>query len=131
MGLFNWFSNVFKKEEQQPQTVVKPVAKVDPIKYRPDTLEELKKLVDNPEVKLYEIDTTKIFSLNSLFKDSTRTDWTGIEKWNVSNVTDFRNCFKNCQTFNADLSKWNTRRGRQFEGMFVNTNFFSYSNLNL
>ena len=127
MGLFNWFSNVFKKEEQQPQTVVKPVTKVDPIKYRPDTLEELKKLVDNPEVKLYEIDTTKIFSLNSLFKDSTRTDWTGIEKWNVANVTDFRNCFRNCQTFNADLSKWNTRRGRQFEGMFVNTNFFSYS----
>ena len=125
MGLFTGFLNVFRKKDQQ--VVVKPVAKVDPIKYRPDTLEELKKLVDNPEVKLYEIDTTKILSLNSLFKDSTRTDWTGIEQWNVSNITDFRNCFKNCQTFNEDLSKWNTRRGKKFDGMFVNTKFFSYS----
>ena len=34
MGLFTGFLNVFRKKDQQ--VVVKPVAKVDPIKYRPD-----------------------------------------------------------------------------------------------
>lgn len=126
MGLFKVFLNIFRKKDQQ--VVAKPVAKpIDPIKYRPNTLEELKELVNDPEVKLYEIDTTHVLSFNGLFENSTRTDWEGIEKWNVSNVTDFRNCFRNCQTFNEDISKWNTRRGRQFEGMFANTKFFSYS----
>ena len=56
------------------------------VKYNPSTLEELNTLVSDPDVNLGEIDTSQITSMEKLFRDSKRRDFSGIETWNTSNV---------------------------------------------
>lgn len=46
---------------------------------QPETLEELKALVNDPKVDLGKIDVSKVTSFEGLFKNSTRTDFSGIE----------------------------------------------------
>lgn len=77
------------------------------IKYHPQTLEELKKLVNDPSVKLSQIDVSNVDSFENLFKDSKRTDFSGIEKWDTSHVKNMKKMFYNCKHFNADISSWN------------------------
>lgn len=47
--------------------------------HHPSSLEELKALVEDPRVKLSKIDVSKVESFEGLFKNSTRTDFSGIE----------------------------------------------------
>ena len=49
-------------------------------KFQPTTKKELQALVDDPEVNLGDIDTSKITDMSHLFFDSERTDFSGIEK---------------------------------------------------
>lgn len=93
-------------------------------KYNPTSLEELKGLVNNLDIKLSDIDTSKVDSFEELFKGVKRTDFSGIEEWNTSNVTNMRNCFKNCKTFNSDISKWNTSNVTAMSGMFAGATIF-------
>ncbi|WP_415579713.1 BspA family leucine-rich repeat surface protein [Helicobacter labetoulli] len=42
--------------------------------------------------------------MGGLFYNSTRRDFSGIESWNVSNVTHMNSMFKGAKFFNADIS---------------------------
>ena len=48
-----------------------------------------------------------------------------IPSWDVSNVTDFGQAFKNRTTFNGDISKWDTSISWSFWHMFVNAHAFN------
>ena len=72
--------------------------------YKPETKEELKVLVDNKSISLGDIDTSKITDMSELFMESFRDDFTGIEKWNVSNVDNMSCMFLYARKFNGDIS---------------------------
>ena len=93
--------------------------------HHPSSLEELKALVEDPRVKLSKIDVSKVESFEGLFKNSTRTDFSGIEKWDVSHVTNMRQMFYNCKNFNADISRWNVSNVSAMAQMFYNCKEFS------
>lgn len=93
--------------------------------HHPSSLEELKALVEDPRVKLSKIDVSKVESFEGLFKNSTRTDFSGIEKWDVSHVTNMRQMFYNCKNFNADISNWNVSNVSAMAQMFYNCKEFS------
>lgn len=93
--------------------------------HHPSSLEELKALVEDPRVKLSKIDVSKVESFEGLFKNSTRTDFSGIEKWDVSHVTNMRQMFYNCKNFNADISNWNVSNVAAMAQMFYNCKEFS------
>lgn len=76
------------------------------IKYYPSNKTELKSLVNNFEIKLSEIDTSKITDMSELFYNSKRTDYSGIESWNVSNVKNMALMFNGATYFDVDLSNW-------------------------
>ena len=61
--------------------------------FQPKTKSELKALVENPKVNLGEIDTRLITDMSELFRESSRKDFSGIETWNVSNVTNMSYMF--------------------------------------
>lgn len=92
---------------------------------QPETLEELKALVNDPKVDLGKIDVSKVTSFEGLFKNSTRTDFSGIEKWNVSHVTNMRQMFYNAKFFNADIGGWNVSHVTAMSQMFYKAKSFS------
>ncbi|HHP0319300.1 TPA: BspA family leucine-rich repeat surface protein [Campylobacter jejuni] len=87
-------------------------------KYFPETKEELQALVDNEVIHLGDIDTSKITDMSELFANSTRTDFSGIETWNTSNVKNMAGMFWGCENFNQDLSSWNTSKVKTMAYMF-------------
>ena len=67
-------------------------------KYHPETKEELLKLCRDESVYLGDIDTSKITDMSNLFRGKYNEikysrDFSGIELWNVSNVTDMSGMF--------------------------------------
>lgn len=95
------------------------------IKYHPQSLEELKKLVNDPLVKLSQIDVSHVDSFENLFKNSKRTDFSGIEKWDTSHVKNMKKMFYNCKNFNADISKWNVSNVTSMSMMFNGAKSFN------
>ena len=63
-------------------------------KYNPVTLEELKTLVSLPDVNLADIDTSQITSMEKLFCNSIRRDFSGIENWNTSMVKSMKSLLR-------------------------------------
>lgn len=55
-------------------------------KYSPKSCDELKELVDDESVNLGDIDTSAITDMSGIFCDCEREDFSGIEKWDTSNV---------------------------------------------
>lgn len=92
---------------------------------QPESLEELKALVNDPKVDLGKIDVSKVTSFEGLFKNSTRTDFSGIEKWNVSHVTNMRQMFYNAKFFNADIGGWDVSHVTAMSQMFYKAKSFS------
>ena len=98
-------------------------------KYKPETKKELKKLVFTDGIKLCYIDTSLITDMSSLFFESKRKDFEGIEDWDVSNVTNMDMIFAymgyedlvKYQTidFNPDLSNWNVSKVKSMNNMFA------------
>ena len=86
--------------------------------YQPTSKASLLGLLSNPKIKLEEIDTSKITNMSNLFANSIRTDFSGIEKWNVSNVTDMSFLFGNCENFNQDISNWDVSNVKDMSYMF-------------
>ena len=87
-------------------------------KYHPNSTEELQKLVNDTEVKLGEIDTSQITDMSYLFEKSKRTNFSGIETWDVSNVTDMYGMFWECENFNQPLNNWDVSSVENMEIMF-------------
>ncbi|WP_157151212.1 BspA family leucine-rich repeat surface protein [Brachyspira sp. SAP_772] len=89
-------------------------------KYKPQTKEELQKLVEDESIYLGDIDTSLITDMSNLFHESLRKDFSGIGNWNVNNVTSMRGMFYNCYSFNEDISKWNVSNVKNMELLFYN-----------
>ena len=89
------------------------------LKYFPKDKEELLDPVKDENIKLDEIDTSRIKDMSFLFCQTqeyqcensarTRTDFRGIEDWDVSNVKNMGGMFRGATSFNQPLNKWGSR----------------------
>ena len=90
----------------------------------PKDRKELMKLVNDKNIHLGDIDTSKITDMSWLFYHSYREDFSGIENWDVSNVTDMSNMFWDCRNFNQPLDKWKVKNVISVAGMLLDTDDF-------
>ena len=96
-------------------------------KYHPETKEELLKLCRDESVYLGDVDTSKITDMRDLFKGDDyfnlySRDFSGIESWNVSNVTDMSGMFSK-SSFNQDISSWDVSNVTDMSHMFSDSSF--------
>ena len=94
-------------------------------KYHPKTKEELEQLCRNKSVYLGDIDTSKITDMSCLFDgvfDRYDRDFSGIELWDVSNVTNMSCMFRE-SSFNQDISSWDVSNVKDMSCMFSETPF--------
>ncbi|MCI7410206.1 BspA family leucine-rich repeat surface protein [Helicobacter bilis] len=94
-------------------------------KHQPQTKEELKKLVEDESIHLGDIDTSGITDMSCLFKDSNRTDFSGIESWDVSNVKNMTAMFGNARSFNQPLNDWDVSNVTNMAAMFFSADSFN------
>lgn len=103
-------------------------------KYRPTNKEDLIKLIEDKSIYLGDIDTSNITDMSYLFghrmitinellnpdERKNRVNFDGIEKWDVSKVTNMEGMFSWATQFNSDLSQWDisnvTDMSRMFRG---------------
>uniref|UniRef100_UPI000A32CBF6 BspA family leucine-rich repeat surface protein n=1 Tax=Campylobacter devanensis TaxID=3161138 RepID=UPI000A32CBF6 len=111
--------------ENQPVNEKLKKASSAEYKYHPKTKEELKELVSHESVKLSEIDISEVSDFSYLFKDSKRSDFSGIEDWDVSHVTNMRNMFRGAKNFNSDISSWDVSHVTNMSGMFTGAENFN------
>ncbi|TKX34684.1 BspA family leucine-rich repeat surface protein [Campylobacter taeniopygiae] len=78
----------------------------------------LKMLVKIDEINLGLLDVSKLKDLSKVFERSYRKDYSGIETWDVSKVTNFNSCFKEAIYFNHDISTWNVSKVISMEETF-------------
>ncbi|MFY4691267.1 BspA family leucine-rich repeat surface protein [Campylobacter jejuni] len=94
-------------------------------KFTPETKEELQALVKDQSIYLGDIDTSKITDMSCLFSWTTRKDFSGIEKWDVSNVENMAHMFAGCKTFNQDISSWDVSKVKDMECMLHGCHVFN------
>ena len=92
------------------------------MKYKPNNGEELKALCDDESVYLGDIDTSLITDMSELFDGSSRTDFSGIESWDVSNVENMSHMFKS-SLFNHPIDSWDVSKVRNMSEMFYASHF--------
>ena len=90
--------------------------------YFPSTREELREIIkerieqEGDKVDLNDIDVSEITDMSELFKN---TRFNGdISFWDVSNVTDMRFMFCECENFNQDISSWDVSKVKYIRYMF-------------
>ena len=84
----------------------------------PETKEELNKLVEDLNINLGDIDTCLITNMSMLFRDTERTDFSGIESWDTSNVTDMALMFYRAKHFDKNINAWNVSKVENMSSMF-------------
>ncbi|WP_180380004.1 DarT ssDNA thymidine ADP-ribosyltransferase family protein, partial [Campylobacter sp. P0109] len=94
-------------------------------RYYPKTKDELESLVRVESLNLGDIDTSAITDMSKLFYESWRKDFSGIESWDVSNVTDMRYMFRNCKNFNQSLNNWDVSSVVNMSDMFAGCENFN------
>ncbi|HEE9578869.1 TPA: DUF285 domain-containing protein [Campylobacter coli] len=94
-------------------------------KYTPKTKEELQALVEDESIYLGDIDTSEITDMSYLFANSTRKDFSGIEKWNTSKVITMAHMFSLCRFFNQDISRWDVGEVENMSYMFHGCHYFN------
>lgn len=87
-------------------------------KYFPTEKAELRELLKDNNLCLGCIDVSKMTDLSGAFYGSTRTNYSGIEYWNTSNVTNMSKMFYNARGFNVDIGNWNTSKVTNMHQMF-------------
>lgn len=70
------------------------------------------------EIPLSSLDTSKVTSMESCFGRSMRRDFSGIEKWNVSQVKNLSFCFESAYFFDVDISSWDISSVEKMYGIF-------------
>ena len=95
--------------------------------HRPHTKEELANLVNDRSVNLASIDTSLITDMSMLFRFSDRTDFAGIENWDVSSVTDMAYMFCGVKSFNHPLNDWDVSNVTDMAYMFCGAEKFNQS----
>ncbi|WP_086301165.1 BspA family leucine-rich repeat surface protein [Campylobacter devanensis] len=125
-------TNSKTKEELRAELVTKMQNRIsqktsNPTKYKfyPKTNIELRKLVSNKNVKLSEIDISKVSDFSYLFKDSQRSDFSGIEEWDVSHVTNMSGMFYGATSFNQPLYNWDVSNVTDMSYMFYGATSFN------
>ena len=105
------------------------IKKSNQYKYFPQSKEELKSIIEKRikdegnEVDLNDIDVSKIKDMSYLFS---YTDFNGdISNWDVSNVTNMRCIFYECESFNQDISAWDVSNVKNMYCMFLRCNKFN------
>ena len=66
----------------------------------------------------------QVTNMKNLFKDKNNFN-ADISNWDVSNVTDMGYMFSGATSFNADLSNWNVSKVTNMQQMFKNTRDFN------
>ena len=94
-------------------------------KYTPKTRLELEKLVKDESIALGDIDTSAITDMSCLFMDSTRRDFSGIESWDTSSVTDMVVMFSGAKYFNHNINSWDTSSVVDMSRMFWGAESFN------
>lgn len=95
------------------------------MKYMPKTKKELEGLVNDLFINLGDIDTSKITDMSGLFRNTKRTDFSGIENWDVSRVVDMLDMFNGAASFNADISKWDVSKVENMIAIFCGAKSFN------
>ncbi|OBV29474.1 hypothetical protein BKN38_02340 [Helicobacter sp. CLO-3] len=90
-----------------------------PRKYTPKTKEELQNLARDEGIYLGDIDTSHITDMRMLFWGSERKDFSGIERWDVSNVRDMSGMFFRAESFSHPLESWDVSRVENMSRMFA------------
>lgn len=98
-------------------------------KFQPKTKEELKELVNNFEINLGDIDTSLITDMSNLFHGTIRKDFSGIENWDVSKVTDMSCMFAQATSFNQPLNSWDISNVKLKTRMFEGAEAYTYGEL--
>ena len=94
-------------------------------KYKPNKRDELKALVKDESINLKDIDISLITDMSFVFSDSERKDFSGIEDWDMSKVTNTNYMFYNAKNFNHPLNKWDMSNVSSMKGMFYEAQFFN------
>lgn len=111
-----------------------------PKKYIPKTKEELENLLfketwekdsisfKETDINLADIDTRYITNMSGLFNGALkRTDFSGIESWDTSNVVDMSRMFLGVENFNANIGSWNVSKVKNMDFMFFGAKKFNQS----
>lgn len=93
--------------------------------YHPKTKDELLDLIDDKSVYLGDIDTSAITDMSGLFRDSNRTDFSGIEYWDVSSVVNMSCMFYEMTNFNQSLVLWDVSKVEDMRCMFNGATSFN------
>ena len=68
----------------------------------------------------------KCDDFSSIFRGFYKVEYIiGLEDWDVSKVTNMKEMFQNCYTFNSDLSKWDVSNVKDMFRMFYNCENFN------
>lgn len=98
-------------------------------KYVPRTNLDLKMLANDKNINLADIDISMVEDCSSIFENSVRRDFSGIDSWNTRNVTNMEKMFANAVYFNADISSWKVNNVKNMNNMFAGAVNFN-QNLN-
>ncbi len=82
-----------------------------------------KRLKEDPDADLNDIDTSNITDMSLLFYDVDPHD-IDISEWDVSNVKDMQCMFRYCENFNCDLSQWDVSNVINMQNMFYDCKKF-------
>ncbi len=98
--------------------------------YKPKTFVELKKILikksNEKNNNLNDIDVSyldKIGGFNGLNFFENNNFY--VDEWDVSNATDFEDCFSYCKKFNSDLSNWDVSNAEDVSGFFYGCESFN------
>lgn len=94
-------------------------------KYQPKTKEDLVNLCHDDSIYLGDIDTSLITDMSYVFMDSARKDYSGIETWATSQVTDMHGMFERAKSFNQDISHWDVSKVKDMRMMFFGAENFN------
>ena len=87
-----------------------------------DILEE--RLKEDKNADLNDIDISKLFSLNFLFKALDPHN-IKIDQWNTSNIKHMQGVFMGCKNFDCDLSNWDVSNVEDMYGTFYGCRKFT------